>query len=141
MLSRSLNRASINSGLVPKVAAGDAPVRDLFDTAQQDLVAARFKDIRWESLKRYGPVETQVWKKLFKFEGFTEPVTVELWQLRKDGKSEQILEVSTKAVAETDAHARALAKQFFAAARSAGLGEPASLTKTKKVMDFLKPGR
>jgi len=138
VLSRSLNRNSLPKGLLKDVTGGITPIRKLFDKAQENLITARIEDLDWNTLKCYGPVETRIWKRQFKFEGFEEPVTVELWQLKKDGKTDQILEVSTKAIAETESQAQALAKQFFAAAKSAGLGEPAALTKTKKVFEFHK---
>lgn len=99
------------------------------------------KDFRWEDLKCYGPAEARIWRQQLKFQGFPERVTVELWQLRKDGQIQDVLEVSANAKAETSEQARALARQFFGAAKAAGLGEPTGQTKTKLVLDFFQPGR
>lgn len=140
-LSRAVDSKPLAMGLVPKVAAGDGEVAVLFDEPQQKLVTARVADFNWADLKRYGPVETQVWLKHRKFDGFQEKVTVELWHLEKDGRKLDILEVSTKVKADTEDEARALAQKFFGAARAAGLGKPSGKTKTQMVLDFFKPGR
>jgi hypothetical protein len=63
------------------------------------------------------------------------------WRLEKDGRTLEILEISAKAKADTEEQAQALAKQFFGAAKAAGLGEPSGRTKTKQVLEFFKPGR
>lgn len=140
-LSRSLDYGPIAQGLVGKVAAGEGKVVELFDEQQQKLVTARMKDFNWESLRRYGPVEAKVWRQQRKLEGFKEKVTVEIWRLEKDGRTLEVLEVSANAKADTEEQAQALAKQFFGAAEAAGLGEPAGQTKTRKVLEFFKPGR
>ncbi|MBC8126278.1 MAG: hypothetical protein H8M99_03910 [Gloeobacteraceae cyanobacterium ES-bin-144] len=141
MISRSLNRNSITKGLLAKVVAAEKSVSELFNEAQQQLVTARMKDFNWQTLNRYGPIQVQVWKKHCKFEGFDEAVTVELWHLEIAGKKEEILEVSTKAMAASDAHSHALASQFYAAAKAAGLGEPSKISKTNKVFDFYRSSR
>jgi hypothetical protein len=140
-ISRSLDARPISKGLVARVAEGDAAVVELYNHAQRQLVAARLKDFDWGDLKCYGPVEAEVWPQQSKLPGFLEPVTVELWHLRQAGRTQDLLEVSTKSRVETDAQAQALARQFFTAATAAGLGEPATQTKTKQVLDFFKPGK
>lgn len=139
--SRSVDCDSLAKGLVSKVIKGQAAVIDLFNEAQRKIVAARLKDFQWESLKLYGPVEAQVWRQQWKFYGFPKEVTVELWHLQQDGRTQDILEVSSKAKADSEAQAQTLAKQFFEAAKAAGLGESLGETKTRKVLDFFKPGR
>lgn len=140
-LSRTVDRASIEMGLVPKIAKGEGVVRELFSEPQQNLVLARMKDFNWASLKRYGPVQARVWRENRMLEGFKEKVTIERWRLEKDGRTLEVLEISAKAKADTEEQAQALAKQFFAAAKAAGLGEPSGQTKTKQVLEFFKPGR
>ena len=140
-LSRSLDDRKLPTGLVPRVAAGEGSIVELFNKNQQKLLAARMKDFQWDSLKRYGPVETRVWREYRTFDGFQEKVTIERWHLEKDGRSLEILEVSAKTKAETEEQALAMAKQFFGAAKAAGLGEPSGQTKTRMVLDFFKPGR
>ena len=99
------------------------------------------KNFRWDSLRRYGPAESRVWRQQWKLHGFPENVTVELWHLAKDGRTQDMLEVSASAKAETEAQAQELAWKFFAAARAAGLGESTGQTKTRMVLDFFQPGR
>jgi hypothetical protein len=140
-LSRSVNRKSLAKDLVAKVAAGQVAVDELFNAAQRRLVGARMKDLRWASLRRYGPIAASTWQQQWKLAGFSEPVTVELWHLRQASRRLDILEVSAKTRAETDEQAQALARRFFGAAQAAGLGAPAGLTKTEQVLDFFKPGR
>jgi hypothetical protein len=140
-LSRSLDRDSWAKGLVSKVAAGQVAVTELFDETQRKLVTARMKDFHWESLRRYGPVKAQIWRKQRKLRGFPGKATIELWHLEKDGRTQDVLEVSAKTETDTEAQAQLLARQFFAAARVAGLGEPAGQTKTKLVLNFFEPGR
>ncbi len=140
-LSRSVDHASWAKGLVPKVAAGQVAVAEIFDETQRKLVMARMKDFDWKSLRLYGPVDARVWRQQWKLQGFPENVTVELWHLQKDGRTQDVLELSAKAWAETDTEARALACRFFGAAKAAGFGAPAGQTKTKAVLDFFKPGR
>jgi hypothetical protein len=140
-LSRSIDRKSLPKGLVAQVAAGQVAAAELFNEPQRTLVKGRIKDFTVESLRRYGPVEALVWRQQWKLHGFPEQVTVELWHLRKDGQRQDVLEVSAKVTTETEEQAQALAKQFFGAAKAAGLGEPAGQTKTKTVLDFFKPGR
>lgn len=140
-LSRSKDKKRLPMGLVPQVAAGDAGITEIFGKKQKKLVAARMGEFDWNTLKRYGPVETEVWREYRQFDGFPEKVTIERWHLQKDGKTLEILEVSTKTIAETEEQAKAMAKQFFGAARAAGLGEPSGQTKTRMVLDFFKPGR
>jgi hypothetical protein len=140
-LSRSIDRKSLAKGLVAKVAAGQVAVAELFSEPQRQLVMGRMKDFNVGSLRRYGPVEALVWRQQGKLHGFREKVTVELWHLRKDGQMRDVLEVSAKATTETEEQALALAKQFFGAAKAAGLGEPAGQTKTKTALDFFRPGR
>lgn len=137
--SRSISHSALPVGMVAQAAAGKIPTRLLFNESQRDLVSARIKDFDWDRLRCFGPVKVKVWRKHCKIDGFTEKVTVELWHLQRDGKKKDILEVSVKTTAESDAHARALANQFYAAAKAAGMGEPAALTKTQVVMDFLNP--
>ncbi len=140
-LSRSVDHESITEGLVAKVAAGEEKVKALFNDQQQKLVMARMKGFNWLSLRRFGPVETLVWKQQRKLDGFKEKVTVEIWRLKMDGRTLNVLEVSANAKAGTEAQAQELAKQFFGAARAAGLGEPSGQTKTSQVLEFFKPGK
>ena len=141
ILSRSLNQDALAAGWVSKVAAGEVPALTLFNEEQRALITARVKDFKWENLKCYGPVEARVWRQQCKLPGFAGGVTVELWHLKNADRVQDILEVSAKGKAETPLQAQALAKQFFAAAKAAGLGEPSGQTKTKQVLDFFKPGR
>ena len=141
ILLRSVDCKSLADGLVSKVAARQATVDQLFNQTQRKLVAARMKEFAWESLRCYGPVEAELWPRQAKLLGFAEAVTVELWHLRQDGRTQDILEVSASTKAKTEAQAQSLAKQFFEAAKAAGLGEPAGQTKTQKVLEFFKPGR
>jgi hypothetical protein len=140
-VSRTVERKSLPKGLVSKVVAGQLPVDALFNDAQRQLVTSRIKDFSWESLRRYGPVEAKVWQQQWQFKGFPESVTVELWHLREGDRTEDILEVSAKAKAATEEEAKALVRQFFKAAKAAGLGEPSGQTKTRKVLEFFKPGQ
>lgn len=140
-LSRSRNNKHLPMGLVPQAASGEARIADLFNKKQKKLVSARMGDFDWGSLRRYGPVETEVWREYRQFDGFPEKITIERWRLEKDGKTLEILEVSAKTKAETEEQARVMASQFFGAARAAGLGEPSGLTKTRMVLDFFKPGQ
>lgn len=140
-LSRSVDHSSLAAGMVAKAAAGKLAVAGLFNQEQRDLVMARMQDFKWESLRCYGPVETRVWRRQWKLHGFPEKVTVELWLLRKDGKHLELLEVSAKTKATTEEQSRTMAKQFYAAAKASGMGEPSGLTKTRMVLDFFKPGR
>ena len=139
-LSRSKDRESLAKGLVSQVIAGQLAMADLFDEEQHELVAGRMKDFNWADLRLYGPVEAEVWKQQWKLDGFPEDVTVELWHLQKEGKQQDILEVSANAKAETEEQAKELARRFFAAARAAGMGEPTGVTKTQMVLDFYQPG-
>jgi len=140
-LSRSRNNKHLPMGLVPRAAAGEASIAELFNKKQKKLVSARIGDLDWGSLRRYGPVETEVWREYRQFDGFPEKITIERWHLEKGGKTLEILEVSAKTKAETEEQALAMAKQFFGAARNAGLGEPSGQTKTRMVLDFFKPGQ
>jgi hypothetical protein len=140
-VSRTVERKSLPKDLVSKVVAGQAPVDVLFNDAQRQLVTSRIKDFSWESLRRYGPVQAKVWQEQWQLKGFPESVTVELWHLRQGARTEDILEVSAKAKAATEEEAKALVRQFFAAAKAAGLGEPSGQTKTRKVLEFFKPGK
>ena len=139
--SRSLNRSPLPSGLVSKVLAAQVPASELFDEAQRKCVLARVKGFRWKTLRRYGPVQTEVWRRTSLLHGFPGQVTVELWHLKRAGRQEIVLEVSAKANAKSQAHAQALARQFFGAAKAAGLGTPTGQTKTRLVLDFYNPGR
>ena len=139
-LSRSLDRPSLELGLVPKVAKGEGQVKDLFNEEQQNLIVALMKDFSWESLRRYGPVQVRVWREDRRLEGFKEKVTIERWVLEKGGRTLEVLEISAKTKAETEEQAQTLANQFFRAAKTAGLGEPSGQTKTKQVLEFFKPG-
>jgi hypothetical protein len=140
-LSRSVTWKLLENGKVSKIAEGEGKVIDLFNPEQRALVAARMPGFKWEILKRYGPIDAQVWKGNLKLEGLPQKVTVEIWNLKKDGRILSMLEISTKATADTDAQARAQAKDFFAAAKAAGLGEPVGQTKTSAALDFFRPGR
>jgi hypothetical protein len=140
-VSRSSERDGLSRGLVAKVAAGQVRVAELFNAAQRKLVTARMRNFKWENLRRYGPVETLVWHQQRQFQGFPEKVTVELWHLQKDGRRQDVLEVSANVKTETDEQAQALARQFFSAAKAAGLGEPTGQTKTRMVLDFFTPGQ
>lgn len=140
-LSRSLDDDTLASGMVSAVAAGRGEVATLFNETQRKLVNERVKNFRWDSLKRYGPVESRVWREQWKLHGFPEEVTVELWNLKKDGSTQDVLEVSASAKADTEAQAQELARRFFDAAKAAGLGESAGQTKTRIVLEFFQPGR
>jgi hypothetical protein len=139
-ISRSVDRNLADDELLGRVLAGKAPVRQLFNKQQQALVTGRIAGFKFESLKRHGPFKTRTWKKLSNLDGFAGQLTVELWHLEKAGRSEQILELSTKATTGTDAQARVVAKRFFAAAKAAGMGKPDSRTKTRRVIEFYQPG-
>lgn len=139
-ISRSADRALTDSALLGRVLAGKAPVRELFNKQQQALVTGRIAGFKFKSLKRHGPFKTRTWKKLSNLDGFARQLTVELWSLEKAGRSEQILELSTKVTTGTDAQARAVAKRFFAAAKSAGMGKPDTRTKTRRIIEFYQPG-
>jgi hypothetical protein len=128
-------------GLVSRAAAGEVSIAELYNKKQKKLVSARLGNLDWGSLRRYGPVETEVWREYRQFDGFPEKITIERWHLEKDGKTLEILEVSAKTKAETEEQAQAMAKQFFGVARNAGLGEPSGQTKTRMVLDFFKPGQ
>ncbi len=141
VISRTLKSKLSRKGLLADVVAGKVPAGDLLSDKQKELITRRLPGFKFDSLKRYGPVKTEVWKNHLKFKGFPEPVTVELWQLQENDRSENLLEVSSKASAGSDAQARDQAKQFFAAAKSAGMGTPTPQTKTSKVFEFHKPGR
>ena len=134
--ARSLSRKHIKKGLVDSVGSGAAPVAELFTDTQRQLVEARVPGVAWDGLQAFGPVSAEVWSRQAQLAGFATPVTVELWHLQQQGRSSEILEVSAKVRAKTDAEAQSLARQFFAASKAAGLGEPNGQTKTQLVMDF-----
>jgi hypothetical protein len=134
--ARSLSRKHIKKGLVDSVGSGAAPVAELFTDAQRQLVQARVPGVAWDGLQAFGPIDAEVWSRQAQLAGFATPVTVELWHLRQQGRSQEILEVSAKVSAQNDAEPQAQARQFFAAAKAAGLGEPNGQTKTQLVMDF-----
>jgi len=138
--SRSLDRDVPDNGLLSEVVAGRRAVIELFSDEQKDLVTGRAKDLNWADLRLYGPVDVMVWRQQWKLDGFPEEVTVELWNLQLDGKVLDVLEVSAKVKATTDEQAKELARQFFAAARVAGMGEPTGQSKTQMVLDFFQPG-
>ena len=137
-LSRSVSHSTLTPGLVAQAATGKVPVNMLFNAQQRALIAARLKDFNWDDLRAYGPVKVEIWSRQRQIQGFPGKVTVELWHLLKDGKKLDLLEVSAKSTVATDAQAQALAKQFYAAAKASGMGDPAGLTKTQMVMDFFK---
>jgi hypothetical protein len=78
---------------------------------------------------------------LCKLKNFPRAATVECWHLTRDGRTLDILEVSAKARAQTDAEAKELVKQFFKATEEAGLGRPGGQSKTQIVLDFFNAGR
>jgi hypothetical protein len=139
--ARSLTRVDLPDDLISQVGDGSMPVASLFSKEQQNLARVRLPGVDWKSLKKLGPIEAQVWSRQGKLNGVDEPVTVELWQLRQDNREQQILEVSAKGKVKTDAEAQLQARQFFAAAKAAGLGEPGGQTKTKLVLDFFSTQR
>lgn len=138
--SRSRDGSPLADGLVANAAAGKLPVTDLFNDEQRQLVSARMGDFKWADLVCYGPVESLVWRQKWQAKGFPNKVTIELWHLRKDGKTLELLELSAKANTTSEDQARALAKQFYAAAKAAGLGDPSGQMKTRMALDFFKPG-
>jgi hypothetical protein len=139
--ARSLSRKHIKKGLVGSVGSGTAPMTELFTDTQRQLMKARVPDVAWDNLKSFGPINAEVWSRQAQLAGFATPVTVELWHLRQQGRSQEILEVSAKVRAQTDVEAQAQARQFFAAAKAVGLGEPDGQTKTQLVMDFFSTER
>ncbi len=138
--SRSLDHDLPINGLLSEVVAGQQAVVELFSKEQKELVTARVAGFNWTDLRLYGPVEVLVWRKQWKLDGFPEDITVEVWNLQKEGKTRDILEVSAKVKAESDELAKELAGKFFAAARDAGIGEPTGQSKTQMVLDFFQPG-
>lgn len=140
VISRSVERTLRDRELLGRVLAGKTSVRELLTKQQQELITGRIKGFRFESLKRHGPFKAQVWKKLSHLGGFEGQLTVELWDLQKADRIEEVLELSTTATTETDAQAGAVAKRFFAAAKTAGMGKPDPRTKTRRVLDFYQPG-
>ena len=139
--ARSINHKKIENSVFDKVVTGLLPVKELFTDSQRHLVVARVPGVTWESLEPIGPVQADVWSRQAQLAGFAHPVTVELWNLRQGEREQQILEVSAKVRVNTESEAQQLAKQFFAATRSAGLGEPNGLSKTTQVMDFFTSER
>lgn len=137
--SRSLDNVSLAKDLVSKVAAGQAPVVGLFNAAQRQLIAARVPDLKWDQLRCFGPVKAEIWRQQAQLAGFPGAATIELWHLQKDGRKLDLLEISAKAKPKSAEQAQALAKQFYAAAKTAGLGDPAGQTKTRMVLDFFQP--
>jgi hypothetical protein len=135
--ARSLTE-TVADNLVDSVGSGSSPVAELFTDAQRQLVEMQVPGVAWNDLKRYGPIETRVWKKEV-LKGFKEPVTIELWQLQQNGRTKELLEVSTKAKTATNDRAQELASQFFAEAKAVGLGQPDNQTKTQQVLDFFHP--
>ena len=137
--SRSLDNGSLAKDLVSKVAAGQVPVVELFTAAQRQLITARVPDLKWEQLHCFGPLRAEIWRQQAQLPGFPSAVTVELWHLQKPDQKLDLLEISAKAKPKSPAQAQALAKQFYAAAKTAGLGDPSGQTKTRMVLDFFQP--
>ena len=140
-LSRALDSDPLETGAVPRVIENGKNVISLFDPQQRALVTARIGDLDWSRLKRYGPIRAEVWKRQLKLDGFKGRVTVEIWHLKDGDRSQEILEISTKAKADSEIEARQIAKSFFHAAKTAGFGDPTGDTKTAKALEFYKPGR
>jgi len=137
--SRSLDNASLAKDLVSKVAAGQVPVVELFTAAQRQLITVRVPDLKWERLHCFGPVKAEIWGQQAQLPGFPSAATIELWHLQKPDQKLDLLEISAKAKPKSAPQAQALAKQFYAAAKAAGLGDPAGQTKTRTVVDFFQP--
>jgi hypothetical protein len=140
VISRSLDRGSLPDSMLHQVIAGHARAKNLFNSRQRALVAARVPDFRWPSLRIYGPVHAEVWSKQFLLTGFPKAVTVERWHLEKPGRTLEILEVSATVRVNSAEEVTKLVKDFFGATASAGFGKPAGRTKTQVVLDFLKTG-
>jgi hypothetical protein len=85
----------VRRGLIKRVAAGEAPIAELFTEAQIDfLLGLTSQPIDTKAVTTLGPVEAFRWK--FEDPALPWPVTAELWR-RPDG--EEILELSVKAPA------------------------------------------
>jgi len=140
-ISRSVDYDPLPDGVLATVDQGTWTVDKLFNDAQRRMVEARVKNFSWPALRRFGPIQAEVWDEQFKLKDFPEAVTVERWRIEKDGNALDILEVSAKTRPGKNGDARKLANQFFRAAEKAGLGRPGGQSKTMLVFDFFKPGR
>lgn len=138
-IARSLSRKDLEICMFNNVASGSMQVSTLFTEPQRQLVETRMLDFDWANLKRFGPVQAEVWTRQAILPGFDQAITVELWRMQQDDRYQEILEVSAKVRTENNMQAKLLAIQFFSAAKSLGLGEPDDQSKTKLVMDFFKP--
>ena len=140
-ISRSIRNVPLPDGLLGEVDQGRWSVDKLFNGAQRQMVEARIKNFHWETLRRFGPIEAELWEHKFKLKGFPEPVTVERWHIERDGRTLHILELSAKARTDANSDTKKLVGEFFNAAEGAGLGRPGGQSKTMLVLDFFKPGR
>jgi hypothetical protein len=137
-VSRSLNH-KLPPDQYNAVLGGGASPATLFSGKQRRLVEARIPSFPWTALYAHGPVQAEVWDRQCKLKGFPKPVTVEHWHLRKGELRAEILEVSVKVTASSEAEAKAQAAVFFQAAEDAGFGRPSGQSKTQIVLDFFRP--
>jgi hypothetical protein len=140
-ISRSLDWDRLPDGLLGEVDRGRWTVDRLFDGAQRQMVEARMTNFKWQALRRFGPIQAELWDDQFKLEDFPEAVTVERWHIERGSQTLEILELSAKARPKTNADAKRLADEFFRSAEKAGLGRPGGQSKTTLIFDFFKPGR
>jgi hypothetical protein len=100
----------VPKGLIKKVAAGKAPIAELFTEEQQlFLLAMAEKKFDYSKVVMIGPIQTWRWK--YEDPGLPWPVTAELWQ-RSD--KARLLEVSIKVPVEQAACATAGFMAFLA---------------------------
>jgi hypothetical protein len=137
LVSRSLTYTIPPDQYGSVVREGASP-ETLFNDKQRRLVEARLPAFQWGSLVAHGPVRGEIFDRQCKLKGFPIPVTVERWHLQKDGRSSEILEVSAKVKASSEAEAKETAAVFFQAAEDAGFGPPNSQTKTQLLLDFFR---
>lgn len=137
-VSRSLNH-KLPPDQYNAVLSGGASPATLFSGKQRRLVEARIPAFPWTELYAHGPVQAEVWDRQCKLKGFPKPVTVEHWNLKKGEQTAEILEVSVKVTASSEAEAKALATVFFQAAEAAGFGRPSGQSKTQIVLNFFRP--
>ncbi len=140
-ISRSLDQKTLPDGVFAKVMAGSGGPQSLFGAEQLKLINERLPSLDWSVVRRYGPLEAQVWKKKHRLSDAFPEVTVEKWRLEKPGAKREVVELSIKVKDLTTEGAKVKTAQFFQAAQDAGFGAPEATSKTRIALDFYQPGK
>lgn len=137
--SRSQDDKKVKEGRFEEVMSGSKKPKSLFEK-QVPLMEEQNKGFDWGSLKRYGPLKAQLWKKV-PLEGFDRKVTVEKWFLEKEGApARTLLEISAKVKGASKEEISIKAEAFYKAALKFETGESPAASKTSLVLDYFKPG-